>query len=252
MRGRLRSGALAGGAVAIVVAVIVSSAGQGAPAVFTSAGFWGTVGFLWGAYKGGGASSEGTEGAGRSQAIKDGEEYLAVYPLICQKGEDAQALAKSGQVRKAKDEVLSILEFLVLRGIIDQFMLAKCFLALLAFECKLGGDTKALLRGSLPGELGGTFGKPTLKAMEVQLISVQDQALFDSVSKKIQAGEKPDFISELTRWDFRQVRQESLSVIKLYTTGQIRCICNIERANPPKLKPGMENMTIDFVRTSRK
>lgn len=176
-----------------------------------------------------------------------GVEHETCFPLLCQMGNDANRLVESLLAGRAQREYMKIIYYLVGRGLIDQFLLGKAYLGLMAVEAENpNGSLHALVGGPPSGGFGGAmepvgmlYGAAT-HVFKHGMLSANDQRVFEGLCKLgLGQGAKP--VEAMSAWSIELARAPQFPVLDL-ANSTVAVVLNPR--NPPRLKPEIEGMEI--------
>lgn len=179
----------------------------------------------------------------------EGLEHLRVFPLVCQMGDDGNKLLESGLPGRAQREYLKVLWYLGKSGLVDQFLLGKAYLGLMAVTLQMpGNQLKALVNGPResfngPLEVVGALFNPAHHCFKERLLTHSDHQLYHDLCAYARGTLPKAPTVKLSRWDVSLASVERFPV--LYVPRSI-VACVIERAAPPTLAPDLKGQEMDI------
>lgn len=177
------------------------------------------------------------------QATPEGKAHEDYFPLLCQAGNDGNKFLEAGMPGRSQREYLKLLWYLGGSGMVDQYILGKAFLGIMAVESLKPAEQSALifLAKGPPAEgfggpmqvVSGLF-RPAHHCFQEQMLSDQDHQLFHALVAHVEGGPKPDLV--MSPWDVSLATAERFPVLHI-TKMVVACV--IERDAPPQLSPDM-------------
>lgn len=175
------------------------------------------------------------------QATPEGQEHERFFPLMCQAGNDGNKYLEAGMPGRSQREYLKLLWYLAGTGMINQFILGKAYLGLMAVESLKPPDQNALLflvKGPPPDGFGGVMQvvsglfKPAHHCFKEQMLSDTDHQLFHTLVSHAEGAPRPELV--MSPWDVGLAKIPRFPVLHL---SQMVVACVIERDAPPELVP---------------
>jgi hypothetical protein len=178
----------------------------------------------------------------------EGLEHERFFPLLCQAGNDGNKYLEAGMPGRSQREFLKILWYLGGSGMVDQFILGKAYLGMMAVESLKPAEQNALLylvKGPPPDGFGGPMQvvgglfQPAHHCFKEQMLSDQDHQLFHDLVAHANGGPRPDLV--MSPWDVGLAKQERFPVLDM---SKMVVACVIERDAPPPLAPDLEGQEL--------
>lgn len=177
------------------------------------------------------------------QATPEGVEHERFFPLMCQAGDDGNKYLEAGMPGRSQREYLKLLWYLGGTGMINQFVLGKAYLGLMAVESLKPPEQNALtflVKGPPPGGFGGAMQvvsglfQPAHHCFKEQMLSDKDHQLFQALVSHSEGAPRPELV--MSPWDVKLAKLERFPVLHI---SQMVVACVIERDSPPPLAPDL-------------
>ncbi|MEW6278522.1 MAG: hypothetical protein AB1758_07880 [Candidatus Eremiobacterota bacterium] len=169
--------------------------------------------------------------------------------MLCQMGDDGNLYFQNAMPGRAQREYLRILCYLAGRGLIDQFLLGKAYLGLMATAAvaqmealRALVDKPATGGWSGPMEVVGVFFNPAHHCFKSPMLSQEDNQLYQELCA-FARGRGPQPTRPMSPWDLRLATQDRFPVL-LVTRSIVATV--LEKASPPVLSPELEGLELDI------
>lgn len=178
----------------------------------------------------------------------EGRQHEKVFALLCQSGDDGNKYLEAGMPGRSQREYLKLLWYLGGSGLIDQYILGKAFLGLMAVESLKPSEQNALsylVKGPPPGGFGGpmevvgALHKPAHHCFQAEMLSEQDQKVYQGLLAHVDGAASPPL--SMSPWDTRLARAPQFPVLHIPT---MTVACVIEKDAPPPLAPELEGQEL--------
>lgn len=173
----------------------------------------------------------------------EGAEHRKLFPLACQMGDDGNTYLGHGLHGRAQQCYLKVMDYLVGKGLIDQFLLGKAYLGLLMVAALHGGDDLRDLvdgsSGSRDGPMAAAYAllTPARHCFKTPILAPQDHMLYHDLCDFARGRASTPPQNTMAPWDLRLASLERFPVLLL---ARRTVVTVLEKASPPQIVPELE------------